>query len=105
MLMIGAYGWAFVKPLRKLYYNLTITAVSVLVALLVGGIEVLGLIGSQLNLTGTFWEAIGTLNDNFGAVGYVIIGVFALSWIVSVIVYRIRGYDALEVSVDARPQS
>lgn len=102
VLMIGAYGWAFVKPIRKLYYNMTITAVSVLVALLVGGIEVLGLIGSQLSLTGGFWDAIGGLNGKFGAIGYVIIGVFAVSWVVSLVVYRLRGYDALEVSVDSQ---
>ena len=52
VLMLGAYGWAFVKPIRKLYYNLTITAVSVVVAVLIGGIEALGLIGDQLGLDG-----------------------------------------------------
>lgn len=104
MLMLGAYGWAFVKPIRKLYYNITITAVSVLLAVLVGSIEALGVIGNKLNLTGAFWQVIGGLNDNFGAVGYVVIGVFAVSWIVSLIVYRLRGYDALEVNIKAEPQ-
>ena len=66
VLMLGAYGWAFAKPIRKLYYNLTITFISVLVAVLIGGIEVLGLLADQLNLTGPFWEFIGALNDNFG---------------------------------------
>ena len=56
VLMVGAYGWAFLKPIRKLYYNMTITAVSIIVALVVGRIETLGLIGSQLNLTGRFWR-------------------------------------------------
>jgi high-affinity nickel-transport protein len=72
ILMLGAYGWAFVKPIRKLYYNLTITAVSVVVAVVVGGIEALGLIGDQLGLgdSGGFWGAIGSLNDNFGVLGY-----------------------------------
>ena len=97
ILMLGAYGWAFVKPIRKLYYNMTITLVSVLVALLVGGIETLGLIADQLGLKGAFWEDIGALNDNFGMIGYVIIGVFVLSWIVAVLVYRLRGYDRLEL--------
>ena len=50
ILMLGAYGWAFVKPIRKLYYNLTITAVSVIVAVVVGGLETLNLIGDQLGL-------------------------------------------------------
>ena len=94
VLMVGAYGWAFRKPIRKLYYNMTITAVSVAVALLVGGIETLGLIGSQLNLSGEFWDAIGSLNDNFGTLGFLIIGVFVVSWVISIAVYRLRGYES-----------
>jgi HoxN/HupN/NixA family high-affinity nickel-transporter len=82
VLMLGAYGWAFVKPIRKLYYNLTITVVSVVVAIVVGGLEVLNLIGDQLRLTdgGGFWDAIGTLNDTFGVLGYVIVGIFIAAW-------------------------
>ena len=96
ILMVGAYGWAFMKPIRKLYYNLTITFVSVIVALLVGGVEAIGLMKDQLNLTGGFWDFIGSLNDNFGALGIVIIGVFALSWVGSVILYRVKGFDRFE---------
>jgi high-affinity nickel-transport protein len=99
ILMLGAYGWAFVKPIRKLYYNMTITLVSVIVAVLVGGIEALGLIQDQLNLTGRFWDGIGSLNDNFGTIGYLIIGVFVVSWIISAIIYRAKGYDRLEVEM------
>ena len=55
ILMLGAYGWASVHPVRKLYYNMTITAISVLIAVLVGGIEVLGVIGGQFDLHGRFW--------------------------------------------------
>jgi high-affinity nickel-transport protein len=98
ILMLGAYGWAFVKPIRKLYYNLTITFVSVLVALLVGGIEVLGLVGDKFKIHGAGWNLIGSLNDNFGVIGFVIIGVFAASWVVSVIIYRINRYDEIEVN-------
>jgi high-affinity nickel-transport protein len=85
ILMLGAYGWAFIKPIRKLYYNLTITAVSVIVAVIVGGLETLNLIGDQLGLTdgGGFWGAIGSLNDNFGVLGYVIVGVFVAAWLIS----------------------
>ena len=90
ILMLGTYGWAFVKPVRKLYYNMTITAVSILVALLVGGVETLGLIADQLALHGRFWNGIGALNDHFGSVGVLIIGVFAVSWVGSVAVYRLR---------------
>ena len=98
ILMLGAYGWAFVKPIRKLYYNMTITAVSVAVALLIGGIEAFGLIGGQLGLTGGFWRLIGTLGDNFGDLGLLIIGFFVLSWLVSVIVYRLKRFDELQIS-------
>lgn len=98
IMMLGAYGWAFVKPIRKLYYNLTITTVSVLVALVVGGIEGLGLIGGQLNLSGCFWDKIGQLNDNFGYIGYFIIGIFITSWLISALVYRIKRYDNLEIA-------
>ena len=98
VLMLGAYGWAFVKPIRKLYYNLTITAVSVIVAVVVGGLETLNLIGDQLGLTdgGGFWGAIGALNDNFGMLGYVIVGIFVVAWLVSFVVYRLNGYDEIE---------
>ncbi len=101
VLMLGAYGWAFLKPLRKLYYNIVITAVSVVVAVLIGGIETLGLIGDTFKLEGAFWDAIGALNDNFGVLGYLIIGVFAASWLVSALIYRAMGYDALEANTTA----
>ncbi len=93
VLMVGAYGWAFLKPIRKLYYNMTITAVSIIVALVVGGIETLGLIGSQLSLSGRFWQTISSLNDNFGTLGYLIIGIFIVSWVISLAAYRLGGYD------------
>jgi len=96
ILMLGAYGWAFTTPIRKLYYNLTITFVSVVVALLVGGIEALGLAGAKFGLTGGFWRMISRLNENFGSIGYLIIGVFVVSWILSVGIYRLKGYDKLE---------
>ena len=99
VLMIGAYGWAFVKPIRKLYYNMTITFVSVLMALLIGGVEVLGLIAGRFRLEGAFWSFIATLNDHFGMLGYVIIGIFALSWLISAAIYRIKGYDRIDIRV------
>ena len=66
ILMLRAYGWAFVNPVRKLYYNMTMTFVSVLVALIIGSIETLNLIGGKLELKGSFWEGIGAINENFG---------------------------------------
>jgi nickel/cobalt transporter (NiCoT) family protein len=97
VLMLGAYGWAFVKPIRKIYYNMTITLISVVVAVMVGGIEALGLIADQFHFRGTFWDLIGTLNENFGTLGYAIIGLFALSWIASIWFYKWRRFDDLEV--------
>jgi high-affinity nickel-transport protein len=97
VVMLGAYGWAFARPIRKLYYNITITSVSVLVALIVGGIETLGLIQGELNLTGFFWNAIAALNHNFGVLGYVIIAVFAVSWLFSLLFYKLRRYDDIEI--------
>ena len=63
VLMTGAYGWAFFNPIRKLWYNLTITAASVVVAIFIGGVEALGLIGDKFGLEGSFWGIIGGLND------------------------------------------
>jgi nickel/cobalt transporter (NiCoT) family protein len=101
VLMLGAYGWAFTKPIRKLYYNLTITFVSVLVAVLIGGIEALGLLADRLSLEGPFWLYIGTLNDHFGSLGYLIIAIFVVSWLVSITVYRLARFDRVESRVNA----
>jgi high-affinity nickel-transport protein len=93
VLMLGAYGWAYRNPLRKLFYNLAITSVSVLVAPVVGGIETLGLISNQLHLQGAFWNGVSNLNDNFGTLGYCIVALFVVSWGVSFLVYRFKRFD------------
>jgi high-affinity nickel-transport protein len=103
ILMLGAYGWAFVKPMRKLYYNLVITLVSVLVALIVGAIEATGVIAEQLRLNGGVWDSIKAANENFGTVGFIIIGVFVAAWLASVALYRILRYDELEDRVAGVP--
>jgi high-affinity nickel-transport protein len=95
-LMVGAYGWAFVNPIRKLWYNLTITAVSVVVAVLIGGIEALGLLADRLNLQGPFWIFIDGLNANFGSLGYLIIAIFVASWLVSLAIYRLGRFDRFD---------
>jgi high-affinity nickel-transport protein len=66
----------------------------------VGGLEVLNLIGDRLGLTsgGGFWGAIGAINDNFGILGYLIVGIFLVSWLVSFLIYRANGYDAIEAT-------
>jgi nickel/cobalt transporter (NiCoT) family protein len=90
VLMLGVYNWAFIKPMRKLYYNLVLTGVAVAVAVLIGGIEAFGLAGDQFGLHGKFWDSIGVLNGNFNGLGFAIVGVFILAWIGSLIVYRYR---------------
>lgn len=97
ILMLGAYGWAFVKPIRKLYYNMTVTCVSVMVALLVGGIEALGLLAGRFHCKGSFWDAVARLSDNFGTLGYLVVGLFVMSWIVSIAVYKWRRFDDQEL--------
>src|SRR6202050_2156810 len=97
ILMLGAYGWAFVKPIRKLYYNITITSVSVVMALAVGSIEALGLVAGQFHLTGRFWDLVNKLNNNFGILGYFIVGLFFFSWVASVAFYKWRRFDELEL--------
>ncbi len=108
VMMLGAYGWAFVKPIRKLFYNMSITLVSVVVAFLVGTLETLSIIQGQLNLTGTFWNFISGANggdvvifgvavNNFELIGGGIIGLFLLSWALSTIIYRVNRYDDMEV--------
>ncbi|KMO35657.1 HoxN/HupN/NixA family nickel/cobalt transporter [Methylobacterium aquaticum] len=96
VLMTGAYGWALANPVRKLWYNLTITAASATVALFIGGLEALGVIGDKLGLTGGLWQAVSTLNDNLGEAGFAVVGIFVVAWIASVIIYRAKGYDRLE---------
>jgi high-affinity nickel-transport protein len=100
VLMLGAYGWAFVKPIRKLYYNMTVTLVSVIVAFVVGGIEVLGLIAGHFSLSGMVWDTVRKLNDNFGMLGYFIVAFFVLCWILSIAFYKWQRLDELEVLED-----
>jgi high-affinity nickel-transport protein len=98
--MVGAYGWAFQKPLRKLYYNITITSMSVIVAVVVGGIEALGLLQDRYDLSGPVWNIIASVNANFGILGYIIIGIFVLTWLGSVAFYKFRHYDEIKVLCD-----
>ncbi|MDQ0392608.1 HoxN/HupN/NixA family nickel/cobalt transporter [Labrys monachus] len=98
VMMLGAYDWAFVKPMRKLYYNMTITLVSVVVAVLIGGIETLGLIGDRFALTGAFWDFIAALNDNFNNLGFAIIAIFIAAWVISYIVYKAKRLDDFDMN-------
>ncbi len=92
-----AYGWAFLKPIRKVYYNLTITIISVLVAFLIGSLEVLMVISSELGLSGPFWEPLNALNSEtaWQYVGFGIIALFVVTWAVAMAIYRRRRYEEI----------
>ena len=94
-LMVGAYGWALADPLRKLYYNLTITGVSVVVAVAVGSIEALGLLADQLGLTGGVWSGVNFAAGNFTGLGYFVVATFVASWLASFVIYRMMGYHKI----------
>jgi nickel/cobalt transporter (NiCoT) family protein len=95
ILMLGLYGWAFIKPTRKLFYNMTITLISFLIAFFIGGIEGLSLIAEKLHLKSDFWYYISHLNDNIGNLGYYLIGIFIVSWMVSFFIYKISNVNRL----------
>ena len=98
IMMLGAYGWAYVKPVRKLYYNMSITLVSIAVALLVGAIEALGVVAGQLNLRGPLWDRFADINSNFGTLGFAIVGIFIAAWGISTLIYKLKGYDKLDAA-------
>ena len=86
-----AYGWAFANPVRKVYYNLTITALSVAVALLIGTAELASLLGQQLSLNGPFWSWVEGLNLN--TLGFLIVGLFIVTWAVALTAWRTLGLE------------
>src|SRR6266487_1716700 len=81
-----AYDWAFARPVRKVFYNLTITGLSVFVAFFIGTIEILGLLGAELDLTGGFWSFMG--NFDLNKAGFVIVGIFVLTWAVALSIWH-----------------
>jgi high-affinity nickel-transport protein len=89
--MSKAYRWAFAGPVRKIYYNVTVTALSVTVALVIGTIELGQVVSSKLGWTGGFWAWLQRLD--FGTLGYAIVGLFALTWLLAVVVWRWRGLE------------
>jgi high-affinity nickel-transport protein len=89
--MSKAYGWAFVTPLRKIYYNITMTALSIFIAFVIGTIEILGLLSDKLHWTGQPWAFIAGIDIN--KAGQIIVGIFLISWIGAVLAYRWRRID------------
>jgi nickel/cobalt transporter (NiCoT) family protein len=92
ILMVNAYGWAFVKPDRKLCYNFAITIISVVMALVIGGIEATGLLKDQLKLTGHLWEYVDNVLNRFGTIGFATIFLFVAIWLGSIAFLRIKGF-------------
>jgi nickel/cobalt transporter (NiCoT) family protein len=88
MIMAGAYRWAALEPYRKLYYNLSITAASVVVAVAIGGLEVLQLVGGDSGSGNAFWRAVSVVNDHFGTIGAAVVALFATGWIASMLMSR-----------------
>ena len=86
--MTKAYGWAFSNPLRKIYYNMTTTGLSVIVALVIGTIEYLQVAAEKLQLNSGFFTWLGNLN--FETLGYWIVGMFVAAWFLSVGLYKVR---------------
>jgi high-affinity nickel-transport protein len=82
-----AYGWALSKPVRKVFYNLTITGLSVAVAVVIGTIELGGLVASELNLAGSFWTWFENININL--LGFVIVGMFIATWAIALTIWRL----------------
>jgi high-affinity nickel-transport protein len=89
--MVTAYQWAFAKPVRKVFYNLTITALSVAVALIIGTIELISVLVSQAHISHGPLAAIGNIDLNYA--GFVIVGLFAVCWIVAIAIYRLGGIE------------
>ncbi len=95
ILMLGAYGWAYLNPVRKLYYNMNITLISVIIALCIGGVEAIQLVTERLHISGGVFRTIQQMD--FGSFGYIIIAAFIISWIISVVIYKVKGYDRIHI--------
>ncbi|MCQ4083479.1 HoxN/HupN/NixA family nickel/cobalt transporter [Streptomyces sp. RB6PN25] len=87
-----AYGWAFARPVRKVYYNLVITGLSIAAAFLIGTIEVLGVLTSELHLSGPFWDFMANFDIN--RAGFVIAGLFAATWVAALLFWRFGKFEA-----------
>jgi high-affinity nickel-transport protein len=103
VIMLGAYEWAFVKPIRKLYYNIVITAISAMVALVIGSIQTAALLSEKFGLEGGVWSGAASLSEQFNTLGFLIIGLFVVCWLLSWAVFRWGGLDSVEMRATANP--
>ena len=100
--MLGAYGWAYVRPVRKLYYNMSITFISVVIALFIGGLECLQVIIPELSLRGGAWDFIANQMD-ISTWGFYIVGLFLLAWLGSMAYYKLGNVDRLDDELPRAP--
>ncbi len=87
-----AYGWAFSRPVRKVYYNLVVTGLSITVAFAIGTIELFGLLGTELGLHGPFWATLAGFNIN--SAGFIVVGLFVVTWLVAIVVWRRADFES-----------
>jgi high-affinity nickel-transport protein len=90
--MTVAYGWAFARPVRKVFYNIAITGLSVAVALVIGTIELLGVLATEFRLHGLFWDHMSSFDIN--TAGYIIARLFVVTWAVALSVWRFGRIEA-----------
>ncbi len=98
IVMVGIYDWALVDPLRKLRYNMAITLASVVVALVIGGIEALALVAGKFDLRGTFWSLATTVGAHLNTLGFALVGLFVLIWALSFAAQRLRADGGMRAS-------
>ena len=96
-----AYGWAFLNPVRKIFYNLTVTIISVLVAFVIGGVEVLQVLSMEFGLSGGFWDWLDGLS--FESIGYGIVAIFVIAWAASVLVWKYKKFDQIPSLLGTSP--
>jgi nickel/cobalt transporter (NiCoT) family protein len=102
VVMRMAYGWAFLNPLRKVYYNLTVTIISVMVAWAIGSIELLQVLSMELNLSGGFWLWVNAIS--FETIGYGIVGLFTASWVISMVYWKVNKFEQRYAGIVAPSQ-
>jgi high-affinity nickel-transport protein len=89
--MTHAYGWAFATPVRKVYYNISVTSLSVAIAWMVGGVELLQVLAAKLSLHGAFWRLLESLD--LGRLGYLVVALFVLTWLLSITLWKTRRFE------------
>jgi high-affinity nickel-transport protein len=97
------YGWAFITPAKKLFYNLLVTSVSFLFALLIALVQILGIVQSQLELSGPFWDFIANTGERFEFIGAALVVCFLLGWLGSYLYYLRNGKQPLETESKNSP--